>query len=41
MSKKECKTDNAPHKKDARYQCRKCGAEAVKKDNLCKPEKIK
>lgn len=41
MSKKDCNTDNAPRKKDARFRCKKCGAEVMKKDNLCKPEKIK
>jgi len=41
MPKKECSADNPRHKKDALYRCRKCGAEVMKKEKLCKPEKIR
>jgi hypothetical protein len=33
------KSDAKP--KPGRYKCKKCGAVSKKKDNMCKPKKIK
>lgn len=35
------KGESEVKKKDARFECSKCGAAAAKKDHLCKPEKQK
>jgi hypothetical protein len=44
MSKKLCKEEDkkaiAKRGRKAEYECRSCGAEAVKEKFLCKPKKI-
>lgn len=40
MSKKACKNKKFEDKKDAKYACKKCGAEVNKKDKVCKAKKI-
>ena len=42
MSKKICKEEIKPApKKDRKYTCKACGAEAAKDKHLCKPKKLK
>jgi len=40
MTKTLCKKDKIKWRKDAKYQCGKCGDISKKKKHLCKPEKI-
>jgi hypothetical protein len=35
------KGESEVKKKDARFECSKCGARVEKKSHVCKPEKIK
>jgi predicted RNA-binding Zn-ribbon protein involved in translation (DUF1610 family) len=35
------KGESEVKKKDAKFQCSKCGAAATKKDHLCKAEELK
>ena len=40
MEKKACKDDiKLNSKKEIKYYCKSCGAEAVKEKHLCKPKK--
>ncbi len=39
MSKKACKKKDFVNKENAKYECKKCGAEVNKKDKVCKPVK--
>jgi len=40
MSKKACKTKDFENKKEAKYECKKCGAQVKKEEKVCKPKKI-
>lgn len=40
MSKKACKKKEFKNKKDAGYECEKCGAKVNRKEKVCKPKKI-
>ncbi len=41
MSKKKCKSKKEKELKPShKFECKKCGHSAKKKDKLCKPEKL-
>lgn len=40
MSKKACKTKDFEDKKEAKYECKKCGARVKKEEKVCKPKKV-
>lgn len=41
MSKKKCKSDREKELKPShKFECKKCGHSAKKKDKLCKPDKL-
>jgi len=40
MSKKACKTKGFENKEDARYECKRCGAQVRKEEKVCKPKKV-
>lgn len=43
MSKTLCKKGDSLNKKDKKlkYECKKCGGQAIKEEFCCKPKKIK
>lgn len=41
MSKKACKKKDFEDKKDAKYECKKCGAKVNNDEKVCKPQKLK
>jgi hypothetical protein len=41
MAKKRCKKKDEEAPKNPKFECENCGAEAKKKEQVCKPEKIK
>lgn len=41
MSKKACKKKDFEDKENAKYECKKCGAQVRNDDKVCKPEKLK
>lgn len=41
MGKAACKKKGFEDKEDAKYKCKKCDAKVNKKENICKPKKLK
>jgi hypothetical protein len=41
MGKKACKKKGFEDKKDAKYECKKCGAKVKTEEKVCKAMKLK
>lgn len=40
MGKKACKKKDFEDNKNAKYECKKCGAKVKNDEKVCKPEKL-